>query len=166
MFDEIAKHGPITAAGVAGEIKRRTTVPWPNDETFREAILENGIYKRRICRYVISELEGSSVSESSFDSFWIEHVLPQTLTPEWAEVFSEDQHIKAVNTLANLLPLTAKMNGEEGQNAYRKKKVAFAKSKFASTRDFATNVEEWTPLSLEIRSSQLADWAVERWPKI
>jgi hypothetical protein len=165
MYDEIAKRGSVTAQGVASELKRRTTIPWPNDEAFREAIVGNGIYKRRICRFVIAELEGSSFSESSFDSFWIEHVVPQVLTPEWAEVFPEDQHLKLGNTLANLLPLTAKMNGEEGQNPYDKKKIAFARSKFASTRDFATKNDEWKPSSVNARADELAVWALERWPK-
>ena len=169
MYKEITKNatykGVICSKSVTRELQKRSTVPWPDDDKFREQLNIGDLYSRRIKDHILFEFEFHSGGESPKDTFWSEHVLPQTLTTEWRSVFNDEAHQKWKNTFANLIPLTAEMNGKEGQNPYSKKKIAYKGSIFSSTRNFSESYTDWNIFTIEERANELSDWGVTRWPK-
>ncbi len=157
--------GKVRASAVADIIRRRTTVTWPNDEAFREAFMREALYKRKICKFVIAQLEIASSGETPEDDFWIEHVLPNKYHADnWGIHFSNEQHAELKDTVGNLLPLTAEMNQVASQNSYENKRIEFNKSMFSTTRNFADKIDEWTPEAIVSRSKEISEWAMSRWP--
>jgi hypothetical protein len=56
------------------------------------------------------------------------------------------------------------MNGSVGNEAYFVKRERYsADSCFKSTRKFAEEFSSWTPVELEQRGVQLANWVTKRW---
>ena len=169
MYRDITKNSDydkkVCSESVSSEIQKRSTVPWPDDDRFKEQLKVGNLYSRRIKDHVLFEFELHSGGESPSDKFWVEHVLPQTLTTEWREVFNDEAHNKWKDTFANLIPLTAEMNGKEGQNPYSQKKDAYKGSIFSSTRNFSEDYKAWDVKSIESRANKLSEWGVTRWPK-
>lgn len=118
--------GKVTARAVRAQIEKRTTVSWPSDERFSDAIQSDDLYRRRICKYIVAQQELASAGESPADDFWIEHVLPNKYHQgNWGTDFSEEQHKELRDTIGNLIPLTSEMNQSESQNPYEKKETSF-----------------------------------------
>lgn len=162
----VTENETINAEKVKKSILKRTTVPWPDDDRFADAIKNNNLYDRRICKFILGQYEISAQGESPSDDFWVEHILPQTYRREnWGADFTVEQHEKLKNCFANLIPLTAQMNGQEGQNNYTQKRVAYLKSVFSTPRELAEQFEKWTPIELMKRAEKLSQWAIKRWPK-
>ena len=168
MFPEISKsdlyEGKISAQSVRHAISQRATVPWPNDDAFLEAIKYGDLYNRRIRNFVIREHDLSMKAETSKENFWVEHIVPRTLTPKWLETITKEEHGRWENTFANLLPLTSGMNVQEGQNEYAQKRKAYKDSMFASARALVNDYETWTVDNLEDRAEKLGAWALAHWP--
>jgi len=67
--------------------------------------------------------------------------------------------------LSNLIPLSKQMNQEVSNKQYTDKQKTYEEdSMFKSARQFARTYQQWNPSSLEARASNLAEWAVKRWP--
>jgi hypothetical protein len=169
MYSEITKNvdydSEITAKSIESELLKRSTLPWPDDEQFKQDLKNGDLYSRRICKYIIHEYELYSGGESPSDGFWVEHVLPQSITKKWSVDFDDASHQIWKNTFANLIPLTAEMNGKAGQNEYSKKKVEYKGSIFSSSRNFADVFDSWDLPSIEARAEELGNWGIARWPK-
>lgn len=159
--------GHPTAEKVANVILNRQTVEWPSDTRLEEQIRERPMYNSSIARFAIFEYDRSfRADQGRFDDFTVEHVLPQALTPYWETKFPKSVHGKVKDLWANLIPLTADMNGSILQDVYENKRSIFQQdSMFASSRDFATRYDDWTPETLETRSRVLFEWASARWPR-
>ena len=165
ILDDTNFEGRVSPNAVKAQIDKRTTVAWPNTDRFKEALVSDPIYRRRICKFLILQREISSEGETPLDDFWIEHVLPDKFhSKNWGASFSENEHSELKHTIGNLIPLTSEMNQSESQNPYHKKQQAFRKSIFATTRDFSEQYEGWNPDLLADRSRKFADWAATRWP--
>ncbi|WP_210168638.1 DUF262 domain-containing protein [Rhizobium sp. Leaf383] len=165
LWPELAKEGDLSATGVSKSIRKRPTIAWPSDQEFEHALRFGDLYSRKVCRYVLSEFELSEHGETPSDSFWIEHIMPQKLTDEWAGLYSEDQHKSSLNTFANLIPLTSKMNNDEGQNAFQLKRVAYKDSIFSTARSLALQFETWSLDDLNTRANRIVEWSLHRWKK-
>lgn len=169
MYREITKSSEydnqICSKSVTSEIQKRSTVPWPDDDRFKEQLRVGDLYSRRIKDHILFEFELYSGGESPSDKFWVEHILPQTLTSEWRSVFNDGAHSEWKNTFANLIPLTAEMNIKEGQKPYSEKKAAYKGSIFSSTRNLSEDHKQWNIESIESRANKLAEWGRTRWPK-
>jgi hypothetical protein len=153
----------VSAGSVRAAISRRTTVDWPNNSEFEVAIRTGNLYSRKVCAFAIREFELSRHGESPEDTFEIEHILPQTSTEEWARLFG-DRYEGVVNTWANLVPLTGRMNPAVGNGPYLAKRVEYENSIFASTRELAAQFKDWDPNALDKRASEIVGWALKRWP--
>lgn len=154
-----------TKARVAKEISKHRTVVWPSTEDFKKAIETRNLYGVNITPFLILEFDKSLKGDLTATSPWIEHVLPTKPDPAWFKVFSEEQHMALKDRLANLLPLSSEMNVSLSNKPYEKKRTRYGEdSMFKSTRKFAEEMEEWTPLALESRGKDLSEWAAKRWP--
>ena len=158
-------NGQPTELTVKAAIMRHKTVVCPNDDDFKNAILERPLYKSAVTPFFILEYDLSLKGDASTVIPWTEHVLPSTLSPDWERDYTLDQHASLKDTLANLLPLTAEMNMSLSNNSYVVKRKVFENdSIFKSTREFAKTYDSWKPNDLEKRANLLAAWGVIRWP--
>ena len=153
----------VTADRVRSYIISKPTISWPGDREFEEALRRGKLYHRKVAKYALAELEIQSQGETPQDDFHIEHVLPQTPTEEWLEIFGANWE-DVVHTWANLLPLTESMNPQVSRAAYGRKRQAFEGSIFSTTRNFSEEVHDWTPSALNGRADQIVTFALARWP--
>lgn len=147
---------------IIAAIKSKATIAWPSDEEFKTAIINGELYRRKIVAYAIREYELACDGESPSDVLSVEHIAPQSPTPNWESVIPEN-YSKLVHTWGNLLPLTPAMNPVAGQSPFSKKRESYKDSIFASAREVA-KVEQWDASTILARSAKIADWAVHRWP--
>jgi Protein of unknown function DUF262/Protein of unknown function (DUF1524) len=156
------------AAGVTGQsvqaaIASKPTVSWPSNENFADAIRTTDLYSRKVNKFALREYEEACEGESPSDDFQIEHICPQTSTEIWGLAFG-NRYEELVNTWANLIPLTGRMNNEAGQLPFSEKSEEYSNSIFASTRHISTTFTSWTPPDVDVRAETLVKWALERWP--
>ena len=73
------------SSALARENKNRR---WPTDAEFEDRWVHAGVYGSRVCQVIFECLEQSHGHHEivSFEESSIEHVMPQTLTPEWYEM--------------------------------------------------------------------------------
>lgn len=100
----------------------------------------------------------------------IEHVLPQSIGPEWRQMLAADLepsedvaevHSSLVHTLGNLT-LTG-YNAELGNDPFAVKRVKLAKSGVQLTRDIV-NCERWGRPQIHERADRLAERIIRYWP--
>lgn len=95
----------------------------------------------------------------------IEHVMPQTLTPEWYDMLgvdASDIHSEWLHTIGNLT-LTG-YNPELSNRSYAEKRTLFATSHFELNRHFG-DFEHWNMSQIEERAKGLFKIAVHLWPR-
>lgn len=93
----------------------------------------------------------------------IEHVLPQTLTPEWEQELGDGAKELSSHLLHTLGNLTlTKYNAELSNKPYAVKRKEFAGSHFVLNRYFA-DVERWSPAAIRERGRSLAQRALMIW---
>jgi len=144
-------------------IRGHKTVVWPDEEDVKKSIKTRPLYGSTITGYLLKEWNVFLGGDVVNIDFWIEHVLPDKPREGW-EMFSKEQHESNKDLLANLLPLTQKMNQELSNGPYGLKRKAYQEdSCFKAARKFADDHADWSPESLVQRSEKLSDWAVLRW---
>jgi alkylated DNA nucleotide flippase Atl1 len=106
----------------------------------------------------------------AMDSLTIEHVLPQTLTPEWAMMLTDgdvsetevaEEHEALVHTLGNLT-LTG-YNSKLSNSSFAIKRVQLRKSGISMNQEIAEQ-ELWARPQIHARANALADRVVSLWP--
>ncbi len=140
---------------------------WPGDAEFHEALTTQNLYHRRIVRFVLTGLEEAHEHKEPVDpsASTIEHVLPQTLSPEWREMLGEDAdsvHEKWLHTLGNLT-LTG-YNSELSNAPFDRKKALLSNTHFELSRSVLA-CEFWGRDEIISRGEHLADLAVQRWAR-
>lgn len=154
-----------TRDSVIAQIKKHKTVTWPTVEEFKKAIEQRPLYGAGITPYLILEYDRSLKGDQPDTIPWTEHVLPQTSTKYWAKIFTKKQHEEMKDLVANLIPLSEKMNTALSNKSYSDKRNKYLKdSMFKSARVFAERWDNWTPDVLEKRAKGLSAWASSRWP--
>src|SRR5262249_6814264 len=118
-------------------------------------------YLRQLERYSNGSLGGLVVSESTAD-ITLEHILPETLTAQWAQ-FDEDTQAGNVNRIGNLCLLAEDDNASLGNGSFSAKKKAYATSSLSLTKEIADE-KNWTAKEIDARSAKLASLAVKTWP--
>jgi hypothetical protein len=119
-------------------------------------------------RLILERMERSFKHKepASLLSVQIEHIMPQTLTPEWLQMLGSDpekQHSQLVHTLGNLT-LTM-FNADMSNKPYKDKQQSFASSHYVLNTYFA-DVTQWTPEAIRERGRYLAKLAVQIWPDV
>ncbi|UKA51008.1 DUF262 domain-containing HNH endonuclease family protein [Arthrobacter sp. FW305-123] len=161
--------------GVAGADPSRvrkaivsTTVVYPNDEDVRAAILGDNLYKRKICRYVISEYERHVSTGDVLDvlpEITVDHLMPQAQKGAWLEAVPKADFDRVVNTWGNLVPLSSAANSTKGAKDWTEaKKLLSTETVFSSTKQVYSQHDDWNAETIEARSANIAIWALDRWP--
>jgi len=171
LFVALCKAKPVTetpsawlSSALARENKNRR---WPTDAEFEDRWVHSGVYGSRVCQVIFECLEQSHGHHEivSFEESSIEHVMPQTLTPEWYEMLGADAadvHTEWLHTIGNLT-LTG-YNPELSNRSFAEKRTLFALSHFELNRHFGDS-EHWSATEIETRAKGLFKIAVQLWPR-
>ena len=166
VFDAAGGAGP---AFVEGLRKQLGGTRCPDDQTFAIALAKESLYstaeKNARLRLILERLEQSFKHKESagFSGAQIEHVMPQTLTPEWTLELGDEKEEKwsqLVHSLGNLT--LTKYNGELSNKPYEEKRKELLDSHYVLNSYFA-DVQRWSPDAIRERGRALALRAVEIW---
>jgi uncharacterized protein with ParB-like and HNH nuclease domain len=171
LFIALCKSKPATetpSAWLSGALARESkNRRWPADAEFADRWARSDIYPSRACQVILECLEKAYGHHevASFSQATIEHVMPQTLTPEWLEMLGADAggiHSEWLHTIGNLT-LTG-YNPELSNGSYADKRTLFATSHFELNRHFSDN-EQWGATQIQDRAQTLLKTAVQQWPR-
>jgi alkylated DNA nucleotide flippase Atl1 len=147
---------------------------YATDERLTEAILTSPLYTtgraaQRKTMMVWIERLFITKERVAPESLTIEHVMPQTLSPEWrmqlAEVYGagnvDDQHDRLVHTLGNLT-LTG-YNENLSNHEFDRKREILQGSSIRMNQEIATH-STWGPKQIEQRGRELSQRIITAWP--
>jgi hypothetical protein len=155
----------VSAGAVSSAISSHKTVTWPDAEEIKKAIETRPLYGSAITPYFLLEYDVFHGGDSLDSIETVEHVLPQAADFDWQQVYGEKYVANDKDALPNLIPCTGRMNSSLGNQAYSAKKDRFSKdSKFKSTREFSAKFDSWNWEAFRVRSKEMGEWAVGRWP--
>ncbi|MGB3403542.1 MAG: HNH endonuclease family protein [Microcoleaceae cyanobacterium] len=148
------------------------TKVWPDDEIFRQGIINKIVYKSRSSttlkqlKLVLESLE-ETLSKEKVDptNLTIEHIMPQKLTKEWKDSLgkgSSTLHKKWLHTLGNLT-LTG-YNSELSNKSFELKLIELKQSNISLNKYFQ-NIEIWNEESIQKRAEYLAEIAIQVGPR-
>ncbi|HEY5710058.1 MAG TPA: DUF262 domain-containing protein [Solirubrobacterales bacterium] len=151
----------------------RERLDWPDDDRLREAAETQPLFRigRPHQRKMILERLESSFGHPELIDFdeaelQIEHIMPQTLSPEWRKHFEgldqhpDQVHGDLVHTLGNLT-LTA-FNGALSNNPFDRKKEIYGESHLELNRVLPES-EAWGREEILARAADLASQAAKIW---
>ena len=125
---------------------------------------DNSNHKKQ-ARYTLYKLEGQVSNgnkyDYSFDEGTIEHILPENLTEEWENIFSEDEHARNVYKIGNFSLLEKKKNRDIADFIFKEKLPIYKTSKYFLSKTIAAS--EWNVNALKYRQSELAKVACGIW---
>jgi uncharacterized protein with ParB-like and HNH nuclease domain len=160
-FSETEHSKWLHDAMVSGTGNRR----FPKDVEFAEAFLNHPQYGRGSTRFILIRLEKSFEHKEEVDlsKATIEHLLPQSLSPEWKTELGENAkeiHNNLINTFGNLT-LTA-YNAELGNLPFADKKAKLENTHIELTR-WILQQEHWRANEIETRARYLLRKAKQIW---
>lgn len=152
----------------------KTTGKFPKDSEFRDSFITIDFYKLKKIKikYFLERLENFDTKEPvDTQKCNTEHIMPQTLDPEWEKDLGENFkaiHEKYLHTIGNLT-LTG-YNSEYSNNSFREKKdmeKGFKQSPLRLNQSLK-DLEVFGEKEIEKRANDLADWALKIWtyPKL
>ncbi len=157
-------------------LNRRAAVLFPNNEDFISNFSTKNIYamRSRSKQYLFERLENGNSKEVNDivgylenNTYSIEHIMPQTLTPAWREALGENYaaiHEQWLHTIANLT-LTG-YNSNYCNRPFAEKKTmdhGFLKSGLRLNQ-YIAQYDQWTEKELKERCEHLMKVALEIWP--
>lgn len=144
---------------------------YPNDDEFEAAFRIKSERTSPKAKYFLSAIEkemqfqidGSMANEQQFDDLTVEHILPKKPGPDWEKTLKADRDLidDCTMRLGNLTLLTG-VNRQLANLGFEKKKVTFAISKIAITKEIAT-YKEWNRASIDARQAAMAKHARTIW---
>lgn len=151
------------SAGSAGSSRR-----FPSEAEFSEAFKNQPQYGRGATRFVLCRLERALGHKETVDlaTATIEHILPQTLTPEWIGMLGDDAektHARLVDTFGNLT-LTG-YNSELGNSSFDNKKETLRATHIELNRHILAQ-STWREIEIQDRAEILLKKANELWPAL
>ena len=165
---KLTNQSPFVDLKVA--LVRQDAYEFPSDVAFERALLEDDIYHRRICLYLLKQLENSGQAEvSRVDAYTIEHIMPQGLSKSWRDMLGPDWreiHKEWLHRLGNLT-LTAynSMYSNRPFEEKREMRGGFNESAVRLNK-FVREQREWTVEQMRSRGRRLVSRALEIWPRV
>ncbi|MUU28058.1 DUF262 and DUF1524 domain-containing protein [Helicobacter pylori] len=145
---------------------------FPNNDEFKDLFITIDFYHFKKNKYFLERLENFDTKEPvDTQKCNIEHIMPQTLTPEWQKDLGENFeaiHEKYLHTIGNLT-LTG-YNSEYSNNSFQEKRdmeKGFKQSPLRLNQNLK-DLESFGEKEIEKRANDLADWALKIWtyPKL
>lgn len=168
VFDRCGGAGPYFEVRLREELGGKRC---PDNAAFAAALRTAQLYAPKAnarLRVILERLEESygHKEPASLDAATIEHVMPQTLTPEWEHDLGTEARetwARLLHTLGNLT-LSA-YNADMSNQPYAAKRAALAQSHLELNR-FFQDTPAWTAQSIEARATELARRALTIWPEL
>jgi len=153
-----------------GEILNSIKELYISDDDFKNSFegktfnTNNSNHKKQ-ARYTLYKIEGQIENGAKYnyssDSGTIEHILPENLTQDWEEIFSEDEHIRNIYKIGNFTILETNKNRDIADKNFNIKQKMYTTSKYAITNTIEAS--EWNINALKHRQSKLATLACGIW---
>ncbi|MCL2658879.1 MAG: DUF262 and DUF1524 domain-containing protein [Betaproteobacteria bacterium] len=145
---------------------------FPGNAETTQMLSDKDVYNTPRCAYLLERLENHAHSKEPIRvaaNLTIEHVMPQSLTPEWKTALGQDAeevHHRLLHTLGNLT-LTG-YNSDLGCKSFKdkleKKEGGFLSSPLA-LNSYIRKQTEWGKVQIEARAAQLAQVVLQVWPE-
>jgi len=173
MRDRVAEGG--ISGMVSTELLRRK---YPSDNRLRQQLMLNRVYDKNQQKAVVHVLQtlnrhlskdsgGYTVLDSTPT---IEHIMPQTLTPEWKSHIGdswEEQHKDYKDTIGNLTLVTQAWNSSLSTGELCQKKEKLAQQALTLNNDYFTReIHHWDVNAIRKRTEYLAGLIIEVWPAL
>ena len=144
------------------------TIKFPLDEEVRQAVQEEGMYKRSLANYILMthELSLQKTKKEAYKILpkpTIDHVLPQKLPASWSDKISEAEHKSVVDTWGNLVLLTQKLNAAKSNKAFDDIKKEISNNTVFETAKKVCQNDDWGVEAIKSRNEELAEWAISYW---
>lgn len=140
---------------------------FPDDAEFGQALKSADIYNTRIKKYILCRMENyGKKGPINGENFSVEHIMPQTLTPEWRQALGEDWekiHSMYLHTLGNLT-LTA-VNAAGSNRPFLEKrdmKEGYAESALKINK-YVNQQDTWDGDKIQARACELVELASAVW---
>ena len=132
----------------------------PTNEEFKDSLINKPIYKKHICKYVLSVIENSTKEHIDVSNLTIEHILPQKLNAAvWKKEVGSDYdkvYERYLHTLGNLT-ITGH-NSQLGTKPFNeKKKIIQENSKANILNKYVLSADVWNENSILKRAEALAE---------
>ena len=125
----------------------------------------NNSKNKKQARYTLykleSQLSNGNIYNYLTDTGTIEHILPENLTEDWEENFSEDEHSNNLFKLGNLTILERTKNKKIKDDTFDKKLPIYQTSQYTITKKISAH--EWNVQAIKSRQMQLATTACSVW---
>ncbi|EJB52164.1 hypothetical protein HPHPH24_0713 [Helicobacter pylori Hp H-24] len=145
---------------------------FPNNDEFKDLFITIDFYHFKKNKYFLERLENFDTKEPvDTQKCDIEHIMPQTLTPEWQRDLGENFeaiHEKYLHTIGNLT-LTG-YNAKYSNKSFQEKRdmeKGFKQSSLKLNQSLK-DLESFGEKEIEKRANDLVDWALKIWtyPKL
>ena len=135
-----------------------------NNNEFKESLIHKQLYKKSICKYLLSSIENSGKEKINVSNMSIEHILPQKENSiVWKEEIGENYrrvYETYLHTLGNLT-ITG-LNSELGAKPFiDKKEIIKENSKANILNEMVLNVDQWNERTILNRAKSLADKVID-----
>lgn len=141
-----------------------TSSAFPSDDEFIKAISEGDIYHKSLCRYLLFRLENIGNEHLIDDKkITIEHILPQTPSTQWEEVFPDVEERQMLTHRIGNLTLTGD-NTRLLNKPFLQKKVLYQISKATRLNEYVKQQDEWTAEHIRSRCTSLCNELLELFP--
>ena len=165
LWGKLEKTGNIDTGNLIGIINTgHPNQKIPDDDDFMNGIKKASLANKQIKDFMLEEYDknfGAEIPECKNRN--IEHVLPKQFD-HWRNDFNEGEHQLLVNTFANLVFLTDKLNKEVSNKNYETKRTSIDdNAMYGSTRALFKQYKTWKPDDIRNRANEIATWACNRW---
>jgi hypothetical protein len=157
----------------ASDALKTVEVLYLEDKSFQEKFAQKGDISNPKAIYLLKKIEqqerdakkGASSRDLMPDrALTLEHILPKTEAPEWADVLNVDPKIvdDCALRIGNMCLLTGSRNREAARAPYLRKKQLYEETDLLTTSQ-AANYSAWNRDAIENRQQWLAARAVTVW---
>lgn len=175
IFSELCSEA-FDSSDPIDKIRSKLKKEAPGDDEFKAKFANSEFKQNSMTRYTLDMIErehystggGKTYDRASVD---IEHIAPQAALS--AEKYSTWKNVLDIgeaeyrnqyrNRIGNLTLLEESLNEEASANPFKQKKDQYRLSDFQMTDHVRSNYSEWNTETIEERSDELAEIAVDIW---
>lgn len=140
----------------------------PTDEQMHEFLFKASVYGRDTLRIVLDRLElSNNPAPVDLSKLSIEHLMPQTPTPQWIEALhleDNDAYMKNVHRLGNLTLAAKHDNSKMSNNVWQYKNDVLASTNHLTLNSEILKVGQWGISQIDKRTNELIDKICEIYP--
>lgn len=177
MFPALWRSGEVNVGDYTGSLRRALAGKnYPTDHRLRQTTVQEPLYAQiskdkvmlilfTINIYLSQGTDGHTVLNNDPT---IEHIMPQTHTPEWRSHLGPDWeqiHEDYLHTLGNLTIVSGKVNPRLGNQPFEVKRAELGHhALLINSSYFGAGVERWDESAIRTRAEYLIDQVVAIWP--